>query len=235
MNIFICVQSSRAEIPVDLRIESLGTQVIYNNKIKMTKPTTFEEYKTWWNDLEEQWQKAFNQAILNKQPITNMPTQKEMEDIWMAQALRFAGTTAMFPNMSFDLTNVSGLVGFDKVEILVLINQKLTSVKQLKGLKQLKSLFLYHNEITSLDGIKKLRNLEEIYFNVNKISSLKPLSKLTKLHTIYCNHNNITSFEGITLKHEDNLRQFVGLPNEGIRQREVMKFEREIGVKVKQG
>ena len=75
--------------------------------------------KEWWDSLESQWKKAFNEAVLGNGPIENRPTRTEMESIHSAPAFRFAGPRAPYPNMSFELSNMTGLEKLDQVETLV--------------------------------------------------------------------------------------------------------------------
>ena len=71
--------------------------------------------------------------------------------------------------------------------------------------------------------------------NVNKVESLEPLQRLVQIHTLYCNYNQISSLEGIGPQHSDRLQKFVCLPNEHLPNREVIRMEREVGIRCLQG
>ena len=73
--------------------------------------------------------------------------------------------------------------------------------------------------------------LEQLYVHYNKISTLLPLKSLTQLKEIYVNFNELTSFEGITKHHEKHLKIFFCLPNDKISFKDVMQFERKMGIK----
>ncbi len=189
----------------------------------------------WWSGLEEQWQRAFNEAILRRGPVTATPSTQELDLILTAPALRFAGPRAHYPNMSFELTNLSGLSGLTKVEILVVNHQEISTIEELAGLLQLKSLYLLDNRIEDLHPLRKLVRLEELNFPQNKVKSLKPLENLTALRVLYCSENLLASLDGISVKHRGTLKSFHVIPNENLPDHEIMKFERKIGIRCLKG
>jgi Leucine-rich repeat (LRR) protein len=112
------------------------------------------------------------------------------------------------------------------------VHQQITSLEPLVALTNLQSLFVFNNQLTDISPVAKLGHLKELYFQSNLVESLQPLEHLTGLKTIYCNYNRIASLEGIGEQHADTLNQFICLPNELLRDREVMRFEREAGIRV---
>lgn len=189
----------------------------------------------WWAGLEEQWQRAFNEAILRRGAVTATPAPQELDQILNAPALRFAGPRAHYPNMSFELTNLSGLSQLSKVEILVVNHQEIQSIDELAGLTQLKSLYLLDNRIEDLHPLRKLVGLEELNFPQNKVKSLKPLENLTALRVLYCSENELSNLDGISVKHRTSLKSFYVMPNENLPDHEIMKFERKIGIRCLKG
>ncbi|MCH5715926.1 protein phosphatase 1 regulatory subunit 42 [Niabella hibiscisoli] len=159
----------------------------------------------WWNSLEQQWKDTFGGITLGH---FNPPTVSEIEQLHTSKVLRLAGPGAPYPNMAFQLTNLSGIRDFRYLEILVVTHHQLKSIKPLQSLKNLKSLFLFNNEIESLEGIEDLTELEQLFVQFNKIDSLKPLQNLTRLKEVYVNNNLITSLEGLTETHADKLEVF---------------------------
>lgn len=193
------------------------------------------KWESWWNDLSEAWKMAFNEATFNKGAIPDLPTNEEMAGLVTSPALRFAGPSAPYPNMSRELTDLSGLAGLNKVEILVVTFQKVRSVKELRNLTQLKSLFLHDNQITSLQGIENLKNLEKLYVQNNEINSLKWLKPLQKLNELYCFDNKLTSLEGISSAHAKALKRFVCLPNDDLPDKEIIRVEQKVGIRCQRG
>jgi Leucine-rich repeat (LRR) protein len=118
-----------------------------------------------------------------------------------------------------------------QLEILVVSHHKLSTLKEVENLRGLISLFLFNNEITSLEGVEHLKTLEQLYVHCNKINSLLPLKSLTQLKELYVNFNDLNSFEGITAKHSRNMKTFFCLPNDKITFKDVMQFERKVGIR----
>lgn len=96
--------------------------------------------QTWWQQLEPQWKQAFAVTVFQH---TNEPTPDELAQLYAAPALRFAGPSAPYPNMNFELTNVSGLKDLHNLETLVVIHHQIEDISELSALKQLKHLFVY--------------------------------------------------------------------------------------------
>jgi len=191
--------------------------------------------KEWWDSLESQWKKAFNEAVLGNGPIENRPTRTEMESIHNAIALRFAGPTAPYPNMTFELTNTSGLKQLDKVETLVVIFHLIQELGDLSHMKGLTGLFANNCQLQSLRGIENLSNLNLLYISSNEIKDIKPIKTLTKLSDFQFPYNKITSLEGITNKHVAKMKNFVCLPNEDLPDRDIIRVENRLGIRCKRG
>lgn len=187
--------------------------------------------EAWWQSLEPQWQKAFNRVMLQKGATTEMPNEAGFATIFDHKFLRFAGPKAPYPNMDFELSNLSGLAVFKDAEMVSVTYHNISDLNGIKGLNKLKSLFLDNNQITNMDGIENLTELSEIYIQSNLIESLLPIQKLTDLKALYCNDNRLTSLEGLTEDHSDNLRTFICLPNDGVKQREIIRVENTLGIK----
>lgn len=204
--------------------------------IVKTAPEELLRAKKWWNDLEGQWQFAYNEAVFGKGPVFEPPTDDELMILLVrADTLRFAGPLAANPNMSTVLTNLSGLVPLYHLYYLSISNTAITGLAELQRHTKIEHLFVYDNKLESLKGIENMRNLKDLYFQNNQITSLKPLKKLTKLETIYASNNKIIDFKGITEKHGDNVQNFYGIPNDGIRDRDIIKFQNSVGIICKKG
>ena len=186
----------------------------------------------WWNQLELQWQQAFKAAVLRH---SNEPTPAELDVLYNIQTIRLTGPTAPFPNMQAELTNLSGIEQISKLEILIVTHHKIVTIGELRNLPHLKSLFLFNNSITSLEGIEALTNLEQLYVHCNEISSIKPIEGLINLREFYVNDNCISSLDGLTEKHSDKLLKFACLPNEQLKQKEIIRAERELGIICRRG
>ena len=187
---------------------------------------------TWWDGLSDAWKQAFNEVALRRS--STEPLGEEMlMTVFTSPNHRFAGPTAPFPNMSFELDDISGLVGLPNMELAVVIHHKLKHLRDAATFTNLRSLFIHNNQITSLEGLEGLTQLKEIYCNVNEIDSLKPLEGLTNLHTLYCNYNLLSNLDGIGEQHADTLENFYCMPNPNLKESVAMRFEREVGIRCK--
>jgi Leucine-rich repeat (LRR) protein len=182
----------------------------------------------WWQQLEPQWQQAFSTTAFQH---SNEPTPDELAQLYAAPALRFAGPGSPYPNMNFELTNLSGIEALKNIETLVVIFQKIETIKELSQLKSLKNLFLYSNQITSLDGIEELTALEMLYVQDNQISSIQQVEKLINLKEFYINGNKVESLDGLTEEHAEKLQMFFCKPNDLLKQKEMLRVERELGIR----
>lgn len=191
---------------------------------------TLEKYSTnlnWWKSLSQQWRQAFGISVLQHE---NTPSETELETLLDLQVLRMAGPSAPFPNCTIELTDLSGVTALTKLETVIITHHKIETIEEVEVLSQLKSLFLFNNQIKSLKGIEGLYNLEQLYVQCNRIETIKELEALVNLKELYISDNNITSLNGVTEAHSDKLRKFVCLPNDQLKQKEIIHAERELGI-----
>ncbi len=186
--------------------------------------------RTWWLQLEPQWQLAFQETVLGHK---NAPTDDELQNIGSLTVLRLVGPSAPFPNMTFELTNLSGLSHLTNLEMLFVTHHAIHSLKELEKLDKLTKLFINDNQLSSLKGIEAMINMEQIYCQNNQISSLKPVQNLIKLTELYAHSNELTTLEGLTEEHSDLLKTFLCFPNDKLHQREVIRVENTFGIKCK--
>lgn len=190
-----------------------------------------EKYLQWWNGLSDQWKQAFNEVMLNQSSLDDLPL-VTMHMLWNSPALRFAGPQAPYPNMSFELDNLDGVLEFTKVHIFVFSYHHVQEIRDIQRLTQLTSLFVFDNKLQHLEGVEKLVNLEELFFQGNQVSSLAPLENLTQLHTINCSHNLISSLEPLGTQH-DKLKQLFCTPNPNLSYEEIRRLENELKIRCK--
>lgn len=182
----------------------------------------------WWESLSPQWQQAFSLSVLQKN--TAAPTEEDLISIRDMVVLRLAGPKAPHPNCSFELTDLSGVTGLTKLQILIVSHHALTGIEEVAQLPELRSLFVYNNLIESLRGIEKLDKLEQLYVQCNELSSIKEIETLVNLQELYVSDNRLTSLEGLTEQHADKLKRFVCLPNEQLKHKTIIHTERELGI-----
>lgn len=187
--------------------------------------------RQWWTELEAQWKTAYNEAIFGKGPTLEPPKDEELMLLLVrADALRFAGPLAVNPNMSVQLTNLSGLIPLYHLRYLSLSNTLIRSVRELQRHTQLRHLFLYENQLESLEGIEGLTELEELYVQNNRLQSIEPVRRLTKLRTLYVSGNELQHLHGLTDAHGDTMKKFYVLPNDSLSGREIIRIQNEYGI-----
>ena len=147
-----------------------------------------------------------------------------------ADTLRFAGPLATQPNISNPLTNLSGLIPLYHLRYLSISHMKIKSLKPLIRFTKMEHLFVYNNQLESLEGIEQMTGLIDLYAQNNEIKDLSPMTNLTKLETVYVSGNQLEKINGLNLKHEENLKKFYVLPNDNLRQREIIRVQNELGI-----
>ena len=182
----------------------------------------------WWKQLTPQWKQAFQETFFRQ---ATEPTEEDLNNLYLTPALRFVGPRAPYPNMSFELGDLSGLRSLSNLEILVCTHQQVETIHEIKPLTRLRSVFLFNNQISSISGIEELFELEQLYLQYNKITSLGPIQKLVKLRELYIHHNCISCLDGLTEEHAEKLEMLFCKPNEALKQKEMMRVERELGIR----
>lgn len=193
----------------------------------MAKPRLTIE---WWNSLEDQWKKAFNEAFWNKGSVLDAPSEAELVDISTTPTLRIVGPEAPFPNCSFELTNLSGCSELTTVETFVVTFHQIESIKELSKHTKLNAVFLISNKIKSLEGLEHATAMRDLYVQDNQIESLAPIANLSGLKLLNCVTNKLSKVEL-----PPNIKEFYCLPNENITDREVMRIENDLGIRCRKG
>lgn len=191
--------------------------------------STIPNLQQWWDSLSPAWRNAFCVAALSLAP-GETPTAEQLETLWNTETLRFAGPSAQYPNMDFELTDLSGLADLPNLSLLVVMYHKITDIEPLRGKTTLRALFLNANYITSLEPLASIPNLRELYFPDNEIASLEPLAGLTQLEVLYCCRNKLTSFAGMSEAHLPALKKFYSLPNDLIPQKDIFRIQYDTGI-----
>lgn len=187
--------------------------------------------KQWWEGLSDQWKKAFNEAMLNKGPVTDMPDNNGFNWIIDCPNYRFAGPKAPHPNMSFELTDLMGLEEMSQAEMISVTHHQVVSIRPISNLIGLTSLFLNDNQLHNLEGVEKMKLLKFLVVGSNEIKSLKPIGGLMNLETLQVDWNRLDSFEGLGKENGERMRLFVGLPNK-IAKSEIDRIEEDLRIKV---
>lgn len=181
----------------------------------------------WWKSLSPQWRQAFRMSVLS---IKDEPTPAQLKNLLNMQVLRLAGPSAPHPNCTFEFTDLSGIAALTKLHTLIVVHHAIELITEVSNLQNLRALFLYNNKIKSLRGIEDLKGLEQLYVQSNELQSINEIERLLNLKELYLSDNKITSLTGLTVAHADRLKKLVCLPNENLKQKEIIHAERELGI-----
>ncbi|MEO8852698.1 MAG: leucine-rich repeat domain-containing protein [Ginsengibacter sp.] len=182
----------------------------------------------WWFQLGEDWKLSFETVFFHH---PNEPTAEELDQLYQTTVLRFTGPQAPYPNMAFELSDLSGIAQLDNLEVLVATHHQFHNIESLSSLKKMKNLFLFNNRIESLKGIESLTSLEQLYVQFNKIESLKPIERLVNLKEVYVHNNNLSTLDGLTEEHSEKLTKFFCIPGNSLPQKELIRVENNLGIK----
>jgi hypothetical protein len=182
----------------------------------------------WWMQLSEDWKLAFETVFFHH---SNEPTAEELDQLYHTPVLRFTGPKAPYPNMNFELTDLSGISQLDNLDLLVATHHQFTNIEALSSLKKMKNLFLFNNRIESLKGVESQTALEQLYVQYNRIESIKPIERLVDLKEVYIHDNNLSSLDGLTEEHSEKLTKFFCLPGNSLPQKELIRVENNLGIR----
>lgn len=203
--------------------------------ISRTDRSEAERAEAWWQGLSAPWQRAFRQAVPGLASDADTPGTEALLDLVSSTVLRLAGPRAPFPNLDFELEDLTGVAGLRSLRILSVTDMRIRSVEPLSTLTSLEELFLQDNRIESLAGIEPLAALEALYCQGNRIESLEPIRPLTRLRTLYASRNAFACIDGLHEGHLAALEQLYLLPSDALAPAEVARVQRELGVLCRQG
>lgn len=174
---------------------------------------TDEDLENWWKGLTEEWQMAFNKAVLSRKENTSKPSNEMLRRLLRAESVEIIGERIFlgdFRRLSFKLSDMSGLKELQLLKNINLSGHDITDIELLHHLPNLITVNLTSNSITylsdtsfnyafenittliirdnllqNLRGIKRFKNLEFLDISNNeKLTSLEELYYLSKLQTL---------------------------------------------------
>lgn len=171
-------------------------RLAYKPKERIIQEIPRGELVDWWNNLSEDWQKAFNQAVLSRGEILNIPSDEQLRSLFERQKIDIVGSGILLfglNQLSFKLNDLSGI----------------------KDLKQITELNLSGHDFTDLDGIDELPALEYLNCTSNRIGTLRHIRKLFNLKTLIIRDNDLINLDGI--EDLEELEYLNGLYNQSLR------------------
>ncbi len=192
---------------------------------------TAEKRKDWWENLEDQWKKAFNAAFLQKKETKDLPTDEELLDLFESPTFRAVGPRGMYPNITFELSNLSGIKHLTNLKYLFVTHGSLVNLNGIEHLSMVESLYVNSNKLTSVKPIYYLKKIKNLYINANQVNSIIPAKYLKNLTSFYCNYNKLVNLHGIIPDHKKTLKEFYCLPNEQLKLTEIKRIEEGLNIK----
>jgi len=201
-----------------------------------TTPEEIQRARTWFSGLDMLWQMAFNETLFGKGPTVEPPSDEHLMMLVLGmENLRFAGPSAPYPNMSFQLKDLSGLIPLRRLKHITICNHQVTSLAALSQHTALEHLFVMENKLTSLAGVEQLTNLRNLYCQGNQITTLSPIRNLTNLEVLYVTRNHLQDLDGLTVAHKANLNTFRVIPNNALPDEAIIRCQQELGILCKRG
>jgi len=135
--------------------------------------------RKWWEQLDANWQKVFQQAI----NLETQPNENDLEKIFNLSTLN------CFNSEINDLKPLSALT---QLQTLNCNSNKISNLEPLRYLIHLQRLSCQNNQISDLEPLRYLTNLQSLGIEKNQINDLAPLNYLTNLQIFSCEKNQIT-------------------------------------------
>jgi len=142
------------------------------------KDLHFDKRK-WWNQLDENWQKVFKDAI----GIKLKPIDSDLEEIVNLQKLNCR---------SNKISDLEPLRALTNLQVLDCSFNEISDLEPLRALTKLQVLNCWNNQISDLEPLRALTNLQVLNCGGNQISDLEPLRALTNLQELFCHKNQIS-------------------------------------------
>jgi hypothetical protein len=196
-----------------------------------TTPEEVGRARKWFSELDMLWQMAFNEVLFRKGPTMEPPTDEHLMFLVLGvENVRFAGPAAHYPNMSFQLKDLSGLIPLRQLKHITLCNHQVTRLAALAQHTALEHLYVMENQLTSLEGVERMTHLKNLYCQGNQIKSLSPIRNLTNLEVLYVTRNQLHDLDGLTVAHKAQLKTFRVMPNNTLPDEAIIKCQQELGI-----
>ncbi len=146
-----------------------------------------------WLELSDDWKKALQHAFLRQGETIYLPSEKDLRALFRTEKLEIIGNGILLfglEQLSFKLSDLSGLQYFSQLKELNLAGNNLKNLKGIEHLKHLELLNLTANQLTTLRGLRYLKGLKSLLVRDNKLKNLSEIQHLTQLEILDCIHNN---------------------------------------------
>jgi hypothetical protein len=152
-----------------------------------------EELENRWWELSDEWKRAFQHAFLRNGETVFLPMEKDLRALFSTEKLEIVGNGILLfglEQLSFKLTDLSGLQYFTNLKELNLAGNNLKNLNGITSLKHLELLNFTANKITTLRGIRHLKSLKYLFLRDNNLKNLSEIQHLKQLEILDCMNNN---------------------------------------------
>ncbi len=180
-----------SETLVQLSDAAKRPQVERSKKVIVEASRT--ELENWWHGLEEQWKMAFNQAVLTRGEVMTTPDEDQLRSLLKRKKIDIVGSGILLfglNQLSFKLTNLSGLDELSQVEELNISGHDLTSLRGVEHLEKVDFLNCTSNQITTIEEVGYLKNLKTLIIQDNDLVNVRGVEKLKQLEYFNCLYNS---------------------------------------------
>lgn len=162
------------------------------------------ELHDWWHNLSEDWQKSFNQAVLSRGEILQMPTEEQLRSIFERKKIDIVGSGILLyglNQLSFKLKDISGIKDLKQLTELNLSGHDFKDLKGIEAFQELETLNCTSNRIDTLEYIRQLENIRNLIIRDNNLSTLDGIDELEEVEYVNALYNqklrSITGVEGL--------------------------------------
>lgn len=171
---------------------ALRQQLERRKRPKKLADISKEELENRWGCLSDDWKKAFQHAFLRNGETVYLPSEKNLRALFSTQKLEIVGTGILLfglEQLSFKLTDLSGLEHFSQLKELNIAGNQLKNIKDIQHLKNLELLNLTANQLTTLRGLQHLKKLKYLFIRDNHLKNLSEIQHLKQLEILDCINN----------------------------------------------
>lgn len=159
---------------------------------KVIVEATRTELENWWDNLEEQWKYAFNQTVLTRGEVLAIPDEDQLRGLFKRKKIDIVGSGILFfglNQLSFKLTNLSGLKELSQIEELNISGHDLADLHGIEHFEQLDFLNCTSNQITTMEHIKDITTLKTLIIQDNNLFDLQGIENMSQLEYFNCLYN----------------------------------------------
>ena len=169
--------------------------------IREIEEIPLSELQDWWHNLSEDWQKAFNQGVLSRGEVLQIPREEQLRSIFERKKIDIVGSGILLyglNQLSFKLKDISGLMDLKQLTDVNLSGHDFKDLKGIETFEEIKTLNCTSNRIATLEYIKQLENLTNLIIRDNNLLTLDGIDELEEVEYVNALYNQkLRSIAGV--------------------------------------